>query len=153
MHTPEPTPGHQKLELFAGTWQGPEDMHPSHWDPAGFKATGRNTGRLALNGFALINEYEQERDGEVAFTGHGVMTYDAEKNLYQMIWFDCLGTAPETYSGRFEGEVLTLMSQRGRMQSRLTYDFSDAGQWVGQMEMSTDGESWNTMFDAVYIKT
>jgi hypothetical protein len=152
MSMPEPTPGHKKLEYFAGTWQGPETMHPSHWDPAGFVAIGRNIGRVALNGFALIFDYEQERDGVVAFTGHGVTTYDPDQDQYQMTWFDCMGTPPETFTGRFEGEVLTLLSQRGQMQSRMTYDFSDPEQWVGKMEMSADGESWNLMFDGVYIR-
>ncbi len=150
MSRPQPTPGHAKLALFVGTWTGTENMYPSHWDPEGFVAEGCNTGRLALNGFALINEYEQRRDGEVTFTGHGVLTYDPRTDQYQMTWFDCLGTAPEMFVGKFEGEVLTLLSDRGEAQARLTYDFRQAGRWLGRMEMSTDGKFWNTLFESEY---
>jgi hypothetical protein len=146
------TSGHLKLERFVGAWYGPEHMHPSHWDPVGFTAIGRNTGRLALRGFALINEYEQERDGQVTFTGHGVMTYDPANDIYQLTWFDCLGTAPEAFVGRFEEEVLTLTSRRGQVQSRLTYDFRTAGKWLGRMEMSDNGKTWRTMFEGVYTR-
>lgn len=152
MSTPRLTAGHLKLERFVGAWQGTEHMHPSHWAPEGFTALGRNTGRLALGGFAMINEYEQERDGQIAFTGHGVMTYDPESGNYQLTWFDSLGTAPEAFIGRFEGEVLTLVSRRGQTQSRLTYDFRTAGKWLGRMEMSADGKTWQTLFDGSYAR-
>ena len=64
------------------------------WDPQGGKATGRIRSRVALSGFALINDYEQERDGKVTFTGHGVFTFDPKEDLYTLTWFDCHGRAP-----------------------------------------------------------
>lgn len=152
MTTPQPTAGHGRLVRFVGTWSGTENMLPSHWDKDGFTALGRNTCRLALNGFAMIVDYEQVRDGEVAFTGHGVLTYDERTDQYQMTWFDCLGTAPEMFIGKFVGEVLTLISDRGEARARLTYDFSREGIWRGQMEMSTDGKFWNTLFEAEYTR-
>ena len=152
MNMPQLTPGHARFEYFAGTWQGPENMRPSRWTPEGFTATGRNTGRVALNGFAMILDYQQEKDGVVTFTGHGVLTYDPHTDTYQMTWFDCLGTAPEFYVGTFAGKVLTLASDRQGFRSRLTYDFSRPGRWLGRMETSPDGANWDLMFDAVYTK-
>ena len=74
-------------------------MEPSPWDPKGGAALGRITGRMALNGFALIFDYEQERNGVVTFTGHGVYTYDPKEDLYTLSWFDCMGVPPEIFKG------------------------------------------------------
>ena len=62
MEMPRPSDGHRKLEKIANQWEGDETMHPSPWDPQGGKATGRIKSRVALNGFALIYDYEQERE-------------------------------------------------------------------------------------------
>ena len=76
-------------------------MHPSQWDPKGGIAIGRTKSRLALNGFALISDYEQERDGVITFTGHGVLSFEPTKELYALHWFDCMGSPPEVFLGRF----------------------------------------------------
>jgi len=151
MEMPKPSPGHARLELLAGDWEGEETMHPSQWDPAGGKAVGRNRGRISLGGFALINEYEQERDGEITFTGHGVTTYDPKKDEYVMHWLDCMGSPPEVFTGNWDGDVLTL-SHGGRMHARAIYDMSTPGEMKSSMDMSQDGENWNRLFDAVYRK-
>ena len=58
---PEPSASHRKLEKIAGRWEGEEKMYASPWDAKGGSAIGRINSRLALNGFALINDYEQGR--------------------------------------------------------------------------------------------
>ena len=84
MEMPKASDGHRKLEKIAGRWEGEETMYPSPWDPKGGKAIGRINSRVALNGFALINDYEQERDGAITFTGHGVFTYDPKADVYSL---------------------------------------------------------------------
>jgi hypothetical protein len=84
MEMPIPSDGHRKLEKIAGQWEGEETMHPSPWDPQGGRATDRIKSRVALSGFALINDYEQERDGKVTFTGHAVFTFDPKEDLYTL---------------------------------------------------------------------
>jgi hypothetical protein len=79
---PKPTPGHSKMKALAGNWEGEEKMHPSQWDPNGGTAVGRSRARLSLGDFALISDYEQERDGVITFTGHGVTTFDPKEDLY-----------------------------------------------------------------------
>ena len=150
MDMPKPGPGHKRLERLTGTWEGEEKMYPSQWDPKGGTAIGRNKGRLALNGFALINDYEQERDGVITFTGHGVMRFDSKLEIYTLHWFDCMGTGCEIFTGRFEGEVLTMSHGGPGMHSRLTYDFSELPHLLSKMEMSQDGATWNTLFEARY---
>jgi hypothetical protein len=72
----KPKRGHLRTEKLAGNWEGGEKMPPSQWDPKGGIAVGRTKSRLALNGFALISDYEQERDGVITFTGYGVLSFE-----------------------------------------------------------------------------
>ena len=148
MEMPTPSAGHKKLEKIAGQWEGEETMYPSPWDPKGGAATGRIKSRMAVNGFALINDYEQERDGKITFTGHGVFTYDPKGESYTLIWVDCMGAPPEIFKGKFEGEVLKLAHGGPGMHVRLTYDISQPDSLTTSMEMSQDGKEWNRFFDA-----
>jgi Protein of unknown function (DUF1579) len=147
MEMPIPTDGHRRLEKIAGQWEGEEKMYPSPWDPKGGTAVGRIKSRVALSGFALINDYEQEREGAITFSGHGVFTFNPKEELYTLTWFDCMGSPPEVFKGRFEGEVLTVAHGGPGMHARLTYDLSVAGQLATSMEMSPDGSAWNRFFD------
>lgn len=150
MQMPKPGPGHSKLERLAGFWEGEETMHPSQWDPKGGTAIGRSTNRLALGGFALIHEYEQERDGAITFTGHGVMTFNPKEEQYALHWFDCMGSPPEIFTGRFDGDVLRLSHGGPGMHARFTYDLGEAGRMKTRMEMSADGTDWKTLFEGRY---
>ena len=148
MEMPTPNAGHRKLEKIAGHWEGEEKMYSSPWDPKGGTAIGRIKSRIALNGFALINDYEQERDGKVTFTGHGVFTHDPKAGSYTLTWFDCMGMAPETFKGSFDGDVLRLAHGGPDMHVRLAYDLSEEGYLGKTLEMSQDGNEWNRFFDA-----
>ncbi len=150
MEMPKPTPGHLRLEKLAGHWEGEEKMHPSQWDPKGGIAVGRTKSRLALNGFALISDYEQERDGVITFTGHGVLSFEPTKELYALHWFDCMGSPPEVFVGRFDGDILTVAHGGPGMHARQTYDLTDPQHMLRRMEMSQDGAIWNTLFDGRY---
>ncbi len=148
MEMPTPSDGHRKLERIAGQWEGEEKMYPSPYDPNGGTAIGRINSRTALNGFALINDYEQEREGKITFSGHGIFTYDQKADIYTLIWADCMGNLPETFKGLFEGDVLDLAHGGPGMHVRLTYDLSEPDVLATSMEMSEDGVAWNRFFDA-----
>jgi len=152
MEMPKPSAGHLALQRMEGTWVGEETMHPSQWDPKGGVAIGRNRHTFTLGGFALIVDYEQERDGEVTFTGHGVYTYDPKRDQYCLHWFDCMGSPPEVFVGRFDDDVLTLAHGGPGMHARMTYDWSVPDTLQGMMEMSPDGEDWKVLFEAVYTR-
>jgi hypothetical protein len=149
---PKPTEQHEKLKRLAGQWQGEEKMYPSDWDPKGGVATGRQSTRVSLDGFAVVSDYEQERDGRITYSGHAVWTYDAKEKQYLMHWFDSMGSPPEVFKGDFQGDVLTVISHGGPMNARMTYDFSQGSKLKSKMEMSPDGKNWNTFFDATYEK-
>jgi hypothetical protein len=138
---------------MAGNWQGEEKMHPSPWEPKGGTAVARLKSRLDLSGFALITDYEQERGGVITFTGHSVMTYNAKDDLYSLHWFDCMGSLPEVFTGRFRGDVLVVEHGGPGMHARLTYDLSNPRQMRSKMEMSQDGVHWNTLFEGSYTRS
>ncbi len=150
MEMPGPSAGHRKLELLVGEWEGSERMYPSQWDPKGGVAVGRTRSRLALGGFAVISDYEQERDGAITFSGHGVYTFDPKTEVYSLYWVDSMGSPPEVFEGGFTGDVLTLGHGAPPMHVRLIWDLTESGQMASSMEMSDDGVTWNKLFDAAY---
>lgn len=147
---PRPSPGHLRLEELAEIWKGEETLYPSQWDPKGGVAIGRNRHRMSLGGFALIVDYEQERDAAITFTGHGVYTYDPDEGLYTLHWFDCMGSPPEVFVGGFDGDVLALADGGPVMHARLTCDLSSPGVLKGMMEMSPDGPGWMILLKATH---
>ena len=150
MEMPKPTVHHQKLDRLVGRWTGTETMLPSQWDPQGGTATGRNHTRMALDGFAVITDYEQERDGVITFRGHGVMTYEPNEECYVLYWFDSLGSSLEVFKGTFDGDVLTVSHGGPGMHARLTYDFRNEGILGSRMDMSEVGSEWKTLFECDY---
>lgn len=109
--------------------------------------------RQALSGFALITDYEQERDSVITFEGHGVMTYDPKRALYVLHWFDGIGSPPEVFEGTFDGDVLTISHGGPGMHARFTYDLSQEGILRSRMDMSPDGDEWATLFECDYERS
>src|SRR6185437_8284805 len=70
---PAPLEEHRKLAVFAGRWSGEETVYPSRWTSGG-PATSSVSARIALNGFYLIQDSVQKRDGQESFATHGVFT-------------------------------------------------------------------------------
>ncbi len=147
---PKPSAGHVLFEKLAGDWEGEETMFPSPWDPAGGKAHGRRTMRVGLSGFALISDYDQERDGAVTFQGHGVFTFNPKDELYTLSWFDCMGSPPETFKGRFDGHLLEVAHGGPGMHARISYELRGPDEISSAMEISPDGAKWNRLFDGSY---
>src|SRR5262245_24337295 len=148
MEMPVPTAEHAKLERMAGKWEGEEIMYDPSPDAKEKVAIGRVNSRMGIGGFALIHDYERERNGRVTFTGHGVFTFDWEEKLYELTWFDCLGARPTIFKGQFEGEVLRLTHDASGVHARLTHDLSQPGYLLVSMEMAEDGVKWTKLFDA-----
>ncbi len=152
MEMPRPTEAHRRLERLVGQWGGEEHMHPSPWDPAGGTALARNVRRRALDGFAVIGDYEQERDGVVNFRGHGVFTWDARDERYVLHWWDSMGMPPNVFVGSFEGDVLTMTSESHGGHTRMRYEFVGDAEMTSRMEMSPDGEHWSVWMEGRYSR-
>ena len=63
---PTPQQEQRKLAVFAGEWAGDEMVYPSRWTEGG-PATSHVTARIDLNGFYLIQDTRQMRDGKETF--------------------------------------------------------------------------------------
>ncbi|MBI4549087.1 MAG: DUF1579 family protein [Ignavibacteriae bacterium] len=147
---PKPTDAHKKLEKLIGSWSGQEKLHPSPWDPKGGTARGRVTNRSALDGFVVVQDYEQERNGVINFCGHGVFGWNAAQQCYTLHWFDSMGMPPNEFRGSFKNDVLTMTSQDPQGHSRATFDFSKENQYSFRMEVSQDGKQWHTFMEGKY---
>jgi len=152
MQPPIPGAEHRRLETMAGEWEGEETTYASPVDSKGNTAIGRIHSRMGLDGFALIHDYERERNGKVTFSGHGVFTYDSEQQHYHLSWCDSTGAPPTVFTGQFAGDTLRLTYHGLGMHARLSHDLSAPGSIFVSMEMSEDGATWAKLFDARMLK-
>jgi hypothetical protein len=118
--------------------------------PEGGKVTGWVDNQLALDGFAVIQDYQQRRGDAVIFRGHGVFGWDAAAQEHTLHWFDSMGLAPSVFRGRFDGEILTLTAQQDQGYTRATWDFTPTRSYHYRMEVSSDGDQWRPFITAEY---
>src|ERR1700685_1089551 len=96
---PAPLEEHRRLAVFAGEWTREEMGFSWRWTEGG-PATSRVMARIDLNGFYLIQDTRQTRDGKETFATHGVFTFDREDRLYKLFWHDSLGYYPPSPASR-----------------------------------------------------
>jgi Protein of unknown function (DUF1579) len=108
MQMPKPGEAQAKLARLAGRWLGTERLSPSPWDSKGGTAVGRCENRIAADGFALAQNYQQERGGLVSFCGHGVFSYDPAEKCYLLHWWDSMGMGTSVFKGDFAGDTLRM---------------------------------------------
>jgi hypothetical protein len=150
---PQPTPEHKRLHLMAGSWTSEETIHSSPWDPNGGPAKGRSEARVALDGFCVVTDYEQEKNGRVGYRGHGVYGYDAGQKKWFMQWQDNMTPAAATpVWGTWDGDVLTFQTQSPARHHRYVYKFGKPGTYAFSIETSKDGASWSTYMDGRFTR-
>jgi len=152
MNMPQMSDAHRRLHCLVGTWSGDEKLSPSPWDPTGGPAAGKSVNRAILDGFAVIHDYEQYRNGQVSFKGHGVFTWKAQENAYYLHWFDSMATTVNTYRGQFDGDMLSLESVDPNMKSRAVFDFGLPDSYTFRMDVSPDGAQWMTFMEGRYAR-
>jgi hypothetical protein len=152
MEMPKPTEAHRKLAGLAGRWIGKEKLSPSPWDPKGGAATGRCDNRLAADGFVLVHDYEQERNGTASFHGHGVFSYDGAEKCYLLHWWDSMGFGINVFRGQLEGNTLQLLCKLPQGSTRGTWTFVDDSHYRFLMEVSPDRQKWMTMIEGDYAR-
>jgi hypothetical protein len=145
-----PLPEHARLAAFAGEWDGEEMVFPSRWT-AGGPATSRVVARMDLNGFYLIQDGVQMRDGKQVFATHGLFTYDRDDRTYKLFWYDSLGyTPPSPASGGWVGKTLTLVRGSLRGNARHVYEIIDDDSYSLKIQFSPDAEGWADVLTGVY---
>jgi len=120
MDMPKVGPSHQKLYVLAGEWQGTETMMPSPMGPGG-TATGNMKARVDIDGFYVISDYTQQRDGAVTYRGHGVYGFDTTTNECTWYWIDSMGMASVPARGTWTGDTLTFESSMPGGKGRYSY--------------------------------
>jgi hypothetical protein len=150
MDMPHPSSEQQALDLLIGNWLGQEKLYPSPFDPQGGAAIGRVRNYAALDGFAVIQDYEQERNGRVNFRGHGVFRWDVLEKCYLLHWFDSFGQAPVEYRGSLQGRILTLTSLIPGGFGRAIFDFTEPDFYQYRLEVSPDGQNWSVFTEGNY---
>jgi hypothetical protein len=152
MQMPKPGPGHQKLHVFGGNWQGSETMLPSPFGPGG-TATGRMSARVDIDGFFVISDYVQEKEGKVGYRGHGVYGYDPQTDEYTWYWVDSMGMPSAVARGKWLGDTLTFEASYPNGRGRYTYRWQGDDKHIFQIENSLDaGATWNKFMEAAYVR-
>jgi hypothetical protein len=145
-----PLAEHARLAAFAGEWNGEEMVFPSRW-MAGGPATSHTVARMDLNGFYLIQDSVQMRDGKQAFATHGLFTWDRDDRTYKLFWYDSLGyTPPSPASGGWVGKTLTLVRGSLRGNARHVYEIIDDNSYSLKIQFSPDAEGWADVLTGVY---
>lgn len=154
MEMPTVGPEIQRLtQLMGGTWRGDETLYPSDWDPKGGAALGTWVVQPSLDGFALIVDYTEERDGQVVYRGHGIHGWDAQDRTFLAYWFDNIGVLPkQPVRATLDGQRYTYQSDDGPAgHTRMTYE------WVSELfsfriDTSKDGVIWKPMHEGRYTR-
>jgi hypothetical protein len=150
MVMPQPGSHHRALEAFVGDWTGTETLHPSPFDPEGGTARAHVRNVLALDGFVVLQDYEQSRGELVNFRGHAVFRYDHARNEYVCHWYDSWGGAPAEFRGSGLGGRFVLSNAGQQGHTRATWEFPGDGTYRYRMEVSPDGHHWATFMDGTY---
>ncbi len=141
---PQPGPDHKKLEVWVGEWKYEGDIKESPIGPAG-KLSGKQNGRMVMNGFAL--EWTGEESGAFGNVKWGEMdTYNTATKKYALLgyqddggtWTGTMSAKGTTWSGSG-----TLVDKGKSYKTRSKGTFSADGKtftWKG--EISTDGKTW-----------
>src|SRR6185436_12826252 len=151
---PKPDEHHAKLHRLAGTWTGEEKMNPSPWGPGG-TAVGRYQCRMDVDGFFLIQDYVQQKDGQPNYRGHGIFGWDGERKTFTWYWVDSMGQVPAAPSrGQWNGDTLVFEHEpMGERRGRYTFQLSGDTTLLFRIENSQDGgQSWQTFMEGRYRK-
>jgi hypothetical protein len=143
MELPKPGEHHQRLERLAGTWTGEERYQPSPMFPGGGTALATVENRMALDGFALVQDYSHAIEGRTSFRGHGVLRWDPAEAHYVFHWFDSGGAHPVEFRGHFEGDRLALEARTAQGHLKASWELTDDGNgYRYEMLVSQDGSLW-----------
>lgn len=105
------TPGenHKILQALVGEW----DYELKFWhapDSEPQVSNGTTTIKSIMDGRFLKQKASAEMDGQ-PFEGMGIMGYNNEKQHYESVWIDNMGTGMMTSSGKYDSETNTIKEE------------------------------------------
>lgn len=142
---------HQRLASLSGTWTGEEWWHPGPLHPDGKKSRSRTTGRIELDGFALIQEYEHLDGEKVVYRSHSILRWDGAASEYVLHTYDSHGNHQE-YRGGFDRGRFTLEGAGPAGQARSTFEVRD-GSYILLYETLGDEGRWSPFMEATYKRS
>jgi hypothetical protein len=148
---PKPGEQHLMLKKLEGKWEGKEKLSPSPWGPGG-EAVGKYTGRMDVDGFFLVQDYVEEKEGKVVFRGHGIFGWDAGDKKFTWYWVDSMGQPPAAASrGDWKGDTLTFESSSAHGKGRYTFRFEGDRTYHFRLENSFDGgKTFTQLMEGTY---
>ena len=135
-------------------------IYPSLLDRGG-RASAHVVTRVELDGFFLVSNYVEQREGAPLYHGHGVYGWDAAARAYTMHWFDSMGSVPATMArgqwtvrtareGEPGGEELTFEQRTHQGYARYSYRFTQPDVYLFRIESSRDGRAWLPFMEGKY---
>jgi len=151
---PEPTPEHEALGAWVGTWSGSGELKPGPFGPGGSMSW---TEECSWFGDARFNVVcKSKGTGPMGpMKGLGIMGYDTEKKVYKHFGIDTYGWMGGG-EGTHSGDTWTFGSTE-TMDGK-TYDTRFSMKWVSPTRMtfswdiSEDGKTWTTLMEGTSEK-
>jgi hypothetical protein len=141
------------VRALLGQWHGIETIAPSPWGEGG-EAQSSCSYALALDGKAVLHDYQAQRDGKPWLGAHAVFCVDASGQAWSLFWFDSLGFVPSQPgigAPHDDGFEFVRSSPRGR--TRHSYRLLDADRYRMTLESSfDDGVSWVPVMHGTYTR-
>ena len=152
--TPKPNSDLKKLQVLVGHWTYDGEYKPGFWGPGG-KKQGEATYRFILKGFALeARETEKLVEGQSHLLE--IDTYDVTNKQISCSVYTDDGTtyaAVITVAGNtvtWDGTV-TVAGKQFRVRTPFVLS-NDGTSGTAKGELSSDGKTWETYFEAKYQK-
>ena len=154
IEAPKPTPEHEALGMWVGTWAGTGEMKPGPFGPGGAMTWTEECSWFGGNKFHVVCKSDGKGPmGPVK--GLGIMGYDAEKKVYTHIGVDSSGWQGIS-EGTHKGNAWTFQSEESMggktYHTRFTMKMESPKKMAFSWEMSEDGTTWATMMDGTTEK-
>jgi hypothetical protein len=150
-----PSDEHRRLHRLAGEWAGEEMIYASGPDRGG-RASSRASVQVILDGYFVVSDYIEEREGAPAYRGHGVYGWDPAARTYTMHWFDSMGSVPlQAARGQWglKNDVeqeLVFEHRTHEGYARYTYRFTSDDVYIFRIESSRDAKDWRPFMEGKY---
>jgi len=127
----------KKLEFLKGTWNSKLS------DAAGSTSTGKAQYAPAFNGMVIEGDHSYTMGGK-PMKGRTTWGWDAEKQQYQLVWVNSMGSDAKMYYGTFPNEsslafFTTYMQEGKAVTEKLSFTFPDPNTYVFTIENDMSG--------------
>jgi hypothetical protein len=153
---PKPGPEVKKLDYFVGTWSVEGTVAQGPWG-AGGKFTSTDTSEWMPGSFFVEGHSDFKMPPEVGGDGKATsfMGYDTDQNAYTYDEFNSQGRR-ETSKGTVSGDTWTWTSTQNyggqEVKQKMTIKVLTPASYSLKFEISIDGTTWMTFFDAKATK-